>query len=148
MKIVVFSNNFPNIEQLSADRWEICKLGEGEFTNMDKSAIVSPKTKYPFIEPLALPELSESFDLREFLENRISDGQGLLEIPLNPNATNIIPMNPVNLSMRDEFHYSQTAGPARENPPGGGAKKTASHCVKHPNNGELFKNHLVAEIII
>ena len=122
MKIIVFSNNFPNISLLSEDRWEIINLGEGDYTQLDKSAIVAPQNKYPFVEPIALPELNEKFNLREFLEGRVSDENGLIDIEralyCRPQkiVSNCDSRRKVQVRPRqDIIGTSQVAGPSKPN---------------------------------
>ena len=68
MPVIVFSNAPPNYEALSLDRWDVFTLGSSPFLDMSKDAIISPSGKFPFEEPIKPPDLSEDFDLREFLE--------------------------------------------------------------------------------
>ena len=69
--VVVFANDTPDRRQLSDDRWKICTLGEGELSDLTKDAVVSPSAIFPFEEPPTPPDLSEGFDLREYLETRL-----------------------------------------------------------------------------
>ncbi|XP_018015067.1 uncharacterized protein LOC108671973 [Hyalella azteca] len=65
--VVVFSNSLPATEQLSQDRWDIVYLGEGDFTNLDKSPIYSTADLRPFVPPPKIPRLGENFNLRQYL---------------------------------------------------------------------------------
>ena len=112
MKIVVFANNYPNNAMLSEDRWDIVVLGEVPFANLDRSAVVNPSIRFPFIKPHAMPELQESFDMRDFLESRLKTGNAFTDdiVPETENAE-----HPTG--------HSQVAGPAetlvvRNNPSG------------------------------
>ena len=71
IKVICFANNYPDLNQLSEDRWEVVVLGEGSFINLERIAITSPSVKYPFVKPPALPDLSDSIPLREYLMPRV-----------------------------------------------------------------------------
>ena len=76
MKIAVFSNSFPVIENLSRDRWDIVNLDNVPINGNEP--IVCPNNRYPFETLPAIPELNEDFDLRVFLEARVEgDRQNL-----------------------------------------------------------------------
>jgi len=72
-RILVFSNDYPHQGMLSMDRWQIVRLGEGEYRDMAATPIVSPSVCYPFVVPPPLPDLSCNFDTRSYLVNRLRD---------------------------------------------------------------------------
>ena len=67
-RIVVFSNDFPNLTALSMDRWKVVQLGEGDYTDLNPAPIVNPAAEFPFVEPPPLPDLSEDFNTRDYIE--------------------------------------------------------------------------------
>ena len=69
---VVFSNTFPNMTKLSADRWTVRQLGVGEFGDTAKDAVVCPARVFPFVVPPHVPELTEDFDFKSFLRSKTS----------------------------------------------------------------------------
>lgn len=66
-KVAVFSNTYPDMINLSRDRWQVVWLGEGEYGDLRKNAIISPGEIYPFATPPPMPDLSEDFNLVDFL---------------------------------------------------------------------------------
>ena len=42
-------------------------LGEGLFMDVSKNAVIVPSVQYPFVEPPPYPDLSEDFDLEQFV---------------------------------------------------------------------------------
>ena len=77
MKVAVFSNSFPSNSNLSEDRWTIVTLDEN--TASSNLSTISPSNAFPFSHPPALPDLSENFDLRTFLEARVCQDEDLLD---------------------------------------------------------------------
>lgn len=71
LPIVVFSNFYPTQNLLSADRWHIVTLGEGELTDLSKDLVISPSLRLPFLRPPQMPDLSEEFDLKGFLQKNL-----------------------------------------------------------------------------
>ena len=69
--VVVFANNYPDLTQLSEDRWCVHTLGEGQLSDLRKEAVVSPSEIFPFEKPPSPPDLSEEFNLREYLEDHL-----------------------------------------------------------------------------
>ena len=65
---VVFANSLPKMTELSQDRWDVKILGIRELSDLSKDAVVSPAEIYPFCEPSSPPDLSEGFNLRQYLE--------------------------------------------------------------------------------
>lgn len=77
MKLVVFSNFFPDCTKLSQDRWDILPLGEGILSNLEAEDIIIPSAQYPFVPPPASCNLSPSFDLHAYLiHNGIIESDG------------------------------------------------------------------------
>ena len=73
--VLVFSNSFPNSTLLSADRWNMVVLGEGEFKDISKIPIVSPSPRFPFIEPPDFPDFSENFDFHRYSKTSLNRTQ-------------------------------------------------------------------------
>ena len=69
--VVVFANFFPNVSRLSQDRWQILTIGEGELDNSNKTPLISPAEEFPFLRPPAMPDLSDDFSLRAFLDENL-----------------------------------------------------------------------------
>lgn len=65
--VVVFSNSQPNTNKLSIDRWVVKTLGEGEFSELNKNAVINPCTQFPFIPPTSFPNLDDNFCLYDFI---------------------------------------------------------------------------------
>ena len=71
MKVVVFANFLPQVNALSQDRWDILTVGEGVLADMTQDSIVDPSTEYPYVPPPADCDLSEDFDLEQFLVDQL-----------------------------------------------------------------------------
>ena len=67
LPVVVFANAYPDMTKLSMDRWLVHTLGEGLFMDVSKNAVIVPSVQYPFVEPPPYPDLSEDFDLEQFV---------------------------------------------------------------------------------
>ena len=78
MPVVVFANSLPDCSKLSQDRWKLVTLGQGEFHCMEKTAVVSPNVDFPFIKPAEVPEISEKFSLRSFLQKKLPNYQDIV----------------------------------------------------------------------
>ena len=63
--VIVFANDYPLQQKLSADRWIIVTLGEGEYSNVDSVASVSPLIHFPAKPPKPLPNLDDDFNVKE-----------------------------------------------------------------------------------
>ena len=86
LKVVCFSNHFPSDGLLSADRWDIICLGEGDFSDLDRAPIIRSDARYPFKISEEIPNLNDSFDLFDFLEENLTT-----EPPRNEcSATNTV----------------------------------------------------------
>ena len=70
MKIAVFSNAYPDLTRLSKDRWDVLDLDKIPIEN--SPPVIFPAAKYPFQDLPSLPDISEDFDLKEFLEARVA----------------------------------------------------------------------------
>ena len=70
--IVVFSNSPPNISMLSEDRWVVCCIGSdpGYLHCSDEVPIFQPSTEFPMIQPPPIPNLSQNFDLKQYLSDK------------------------------------------------------------------------------
>ena len=66
--VVVFSNNYPNRQKLSADRWVIKVINAADVRTEDIPTN-DPKITFPPSPELQFPDLSEEFDLREYISN-------------------------------------------------------------------------------
>ena len=62
---VVFCNSFPNMAQLSLDRWRVEVIGEGELSDTSKEPVLIPSGVFPFSTPPPLPSFDEDFNVRE-----------------------------------------------------------------------------------
>jgi hypothetical protein len=71
LPMVVFSNQHPDVSKLSQDRWRILKIGEGDLSDTSKTAIIQPAALHPFIEPTPMPDMTENFDLRTYMTERM-----------------------------------------------------------------------------
>ena len=69
--VVVFANSFPTITNLSQDRRNVQVIGQGLLSNLSRHAVVSLAEEFPFVEPISPPDLSEGFQLREYLEKNL-----------------------------------------------------------------------------
>jgi len=69
--VIVFANFYPQWNALSEDRWDVVCLGEnpGQLSVRDRNPRVAPGGRYPFVPPPPVPDLSENFDLRAFLDD-------------------------------------------------------------------------------
>ena len=94
LPVVVLSNFHPNYAALSMDRWNVQVFGQGSLSNISKVAIVSPAAEFPFHPPDPLPNLSEDFECRKFIENKLG-----IHTPIEPETHITI-------------HTSQVAGPS------------------------------------
>ena len=83
MKLVVFSNFYPDRSKLSQDRWDVLTVGEGPLENLDEDSVITPSQQHPFIEPPPDCDLSCSFNLRQFLIEH-----GVIEADRLVTATN------------------------------------------------------------
>ena len=72
--VLVLANALPDRSKLSADRWNILTLGEGDFGNVSKDPIYCPKQNYPSVAPQVIPILDDNFDLRKFLTAKLGLG--------------------------------------------------------------------------
>ena len=73
LPVAVFANFYPNRTLLSQDRWKIVTLEEGILVDLNKSTIVSPCLQFPFVCPTKLPNLSDIFSRRAFMEANLSE---------------------------------------------------------------------------
>lgn len=115
MPVVVFANGYPTEGMLSRDRWQIVTLGQHEFMNMEKTAVVSPREKYPFKAPASMPNLQENFGLRNFLLSKINESEA------------VEPANEVNAVTSVSLSSSQIPAPSHT---------TSPICARHPNQGK------------
>ena len=67
MAVVVFANEYPNYSELSSDRWQTATLGEGSLSNLSMTPCFTPN-EFPFISPPDMPNLSENFDFRAYID--------------------------------------------------------------------------------
>jgi hypothetical protein len=67
--VAVFANYLPDINKLSADRWDIISLGEGEFSDLSKTPLYTTAHDYPYVSPPKIPILDDDFNLFDFLTN-------------------------------------------------------------------------------
>ena len=77
--VVVFSNDFPDELRLSADRWSILEIGKGPLTDVSKVQLYRSDTDYPYERPLPVPNFSENFNFREYIEKL--ERRKLFEVP-------------------------------------------------------------------
>lgn len=88
--VVVFANQQPDFEKLSRDRWSVVALGEGNMQNLDKVPIVDPAQQFAFVAPPSPPDLSENFNVREFITERLPKYRRAAA----PPVAVILPANP------------------------------------------------------
>lgn len=67
LKVIIFSNTYPDRDMLSQDRWQVMTVNAPELSDMRKVAVVAPHIEYPFQEPPELPNLEEDFNLRDII---------------------------------------------------------------------------------
>jgi len=83
-RTVVFSNSYPETGMMSMDRWEIVTLGMGDFADLDPTPLIDASRIFPYKIPVPVPDLSENFDIRQFLELRVGNGDDLESAEENP----------------------------------------------------------------
>ena len=109
MKVLVCSNGFPMTTCLSQDRWNVVSL-DGNFcpTYSDEPVHV-PSRMFPFKEPVSFPDLSEEFNLCDFLAARLNPIDEWEE----ENAMNLRTGHDRNtIVVETNIHTSQTPGPS------------------------------------
>lgn len=94
--VVVFANSDPSFPALSRDRWNVIRCGEGVLTNMACDPIITPFRIFPAINPPPIPDLSEDFNFKGFLETKFDPACAHLQI-----------------EQRDVHHSSQQPGTSR-----------------------------------
>ena len=141
MRIVVFANEFPSLTALSRDRWRVEELGAGDFRSLDTLAIVNPAAQFPFVEPPPMPDLSEDFDTRDFVERNapaVGRDAGNAAAPAAAPAAAASATPPAGPSMafpRDELlrGASPSQTPRSPTPP----PRRAFSCEIHVNPGKI-----------
>ena len=118
LPIIVFANVYPNCGLLSEDRWRILTLGEGILSNLAKHAVVSPSQQFPFVRPPVWPDLSDKFDLRAYLTERLPQYRSEIHRQRGNITDNshVAGSNAGNSEVADPAaNNSQVAGPAANN---------------------------------
>ena len=79
--VVVFANFHPDYSALSKDRWQVLTLGNEPLSNLSVETKVSSSHDYSFVSPISLPDLSEDFDLREYIEKNVTKQSKTADVP-------------------------------------------------------------------
>ena len=72
LTVLVLANCEPDMTQLSRDRWNVVTLGEGDYSNMEKLPVLNARDDFPYVKPPPLPVIDENFDLRSFIQEKLS----------------------------------------------------------------------------
>lgn len=134
--VVVFSNEAPDLMQLSLDRWSFHTIGKGELSNMSKAVSISPSVDFPFHEPsVKFPILDDCFDLKaHILTNLPSEEDHAIVVDPSNSAVNANIINDSIVQSNTPLQQcSQTPGPSRNIT----VAVRGKVCEKHPNQGKM-----------